>query len=380
MDGKAMVNTADPVTLWTLITLVSVLTGTCLLIAVAFIRRWQQTRYARFVHTLQRQYRPVLARLLSGEPSPSGIAALRELPLAQLELLLDPLFSKRKITERCMGFLHVLCAELGLIELWQSRLTNGHSAVPPSSENRAHRDSARRAGAGYRARAKSIRNLGTLRHRQSWPLLVDALDDRHPDIRLLALQSLAAIGEPESYPALRERLHAVAQGKSSSLPLQGLQAAMVAFEIACLPALLPSLRHADRQIRLRATEILRAMVFREAARRPRLTLTQEMLTPPIVEWLLSGLAVDTSSATRARASEVIVFLADPRATPVLRNLLLDQQWFVRLRTVHALAHLRQPVAPAPGYSGMLARSALAGARGGHPDSHIPWSRGQASAF
>ena len=41
----------------------------------------------------------------------------------------------------------------------------------------------------------------------------------------------------------------------------------------------------------------------------------------------------------------MVFLADPRATPVLRNLLLDPQWFVRLRTVRALAHLRQAAAP-----------------------------------
>ena len=84
--------------------LVSVVTGTCLLIAVAFIRRWQQIRYARYLHTLQRQYRPVLAKLLSGARSPSGIEALRELPLAELELLLDPLFSKRKITGAAPGF------------------------------------------------------------------------------------------------------------------------------------------------------------------------------------------------------------------------------------------------------------------------------------
>jgi hypothetical protein len=31
-----------------------------------FIRRWQQIRYARYVHTLQRRYRPVLAKVLSG--------------------------------------------------------------------------------------------------------------------------------------------------------------------------------------------------------------------------------------------------------------------------------------------------------------------------
>ena len=84
------------------------------------------------------------------------------------------------------------------------------------------------------------------------------------------LRSLAALGAPESFPVLRERLHAVAQGKSPSPPLQALQAAMASFDLTCAPALLPSLRHPDRQIRLCATEILRTMVRREAARQPRL--------------------------------------------------------------------------------------------------------------
>ena len=101
----------------------------------------------------------------------------------------------------------------------------------------------------------------------------------HPDIQLVALRSLAAVGAPESFPVLRDRLHAVVQGESPSPPLQALQAAMVSFDLACVPALLPSLRHANRQIRLHATEILRTMVCREAARQPRLTLTAEVAYP-----------------------------------------------------------------------------------------------------
>ena len=283
--------------------------------------------------------------MLSGAASPSGIEALRELPLADLELLLDPLFSKRKLTERCLVFLQALCAELGLIELWQSRLANGRPAASQSSGNGAHADLPDRAVMRYLLRAKSIRNLGTLRHRPSWPLLVNALDDRHPDIQLVALRSLAALGAPESFPVLRERLHAVVQGESPSPPLQALQAAMVSFDLTCVPALLPSLRHPDRQIRLHATEILRTMVRREAARQPGFTLTAELLTPPMVELLLTGLAVDASAEIRARAAEVIVFLADPRAPPCCVTFCCDHQWFVRLRTVRALAHLRQAAAP-----------------------------------
>jgi len=87
------------------------------------------------------------------------------------------------------------------------------------------------------------------------------------------------------------------------------------------------------------------MVCREAVRHPCFTLTEKLLTPPMVELLLTGLAVDISAEIRARAAEVLVFFEDPRATPVLQNLLLDPQWFVRLRTLRALAHLRQAAEP-----------------------------------
>ncbi len=340
-----MVNITNPVMQWASLILVSVMMGTCLLVAVAFFRRWQQIRYVRSVHILQREYRPVIAKLLSGAPNPSGIAALGELPLAELELLLDPLFSRRKLTARQLVFLHALCAELGLIELWQSRLANGHWAARKSWRNGTHHDAPDRPEMRYLLRAKSIRNLGTLRHRPSWRLLATALDDRHADIQSVALRSLAAIGAPESFVVLQERLHAVAQGKSRSPSLPVLQAAMVNFEVTCLPALLHSLSHPDRQIRLCATEILRTMVCREAARRPDPAFAQGLLPSPIVELLLTGLSVDTSSEIRARAAEVIIFLADPRATSVLRDLLGDRQWFVRLRTVQALARSCPTVAP-----------------------------------
>jgi HEAT repeat protein len=340
-----MVYIADPVTRWAFLILVSVVMGTCLLIAVAFIRRWQQIRYSRYIHTLQRRYRPMLAMVLAGARNPCGIEALRELPLADMEHLLDPLFARRKLSERQLVFLQALCAELGLIALWQKRTANGHLAASKSSDNTAPGDLPDRAVMRYVLRAKSIRNLGKLRHQPSWSLLVNALDDGHPDIQLVALRSLAALGAPEGFHVLRERLHAVVQGESTSPPTQSLLAAMASFDLACLPALLPSLCHANRQIRLHATEILQTMVCREAVRHPCFTLTEKLLTPPMVELLLTGLAVDISAEVRARAAEVLVFLDDPRATPVLHNLLLDPQWFVRLRTLRALAHLRQTAAP-----------------------------------
>ena len=344
MSNIAMTNLDTPSTYLALMILISVLSGTLLLIAVAFIRRWQQLRFSRYVHILQREYRPLVAKILSGVPCPSAVEALREIPLADRELVLDPYFSKRKLTDRQRVFLQALCAEIGLISLWQTRTASNLPPAAPLAENLAKDISPRNANESL-LQAKSIRNLGILGHRPSWMLLARALDARHPDIQLVALRSLAALRAPESFNVLQTRLHAVIEGQISYPPIQPLLAAMTSFEIDCVPALLPSLSHANRQIRLHSTEVMKMMVSREAIRQPAFALTEELLTPPVAEVLLTGLASDLSAEIRARAAEILVYLVDPRTPPVLHSLLFDPLWFVRLRTLRALAHWRQPAAP-----------------------------------
>ncbi len=332
-----MFNITDPVTRAALAVLVSVLAGTCLLILVAVFRRGMQIRFSRYVHYLRKQYRPILAKVLSTTRDTTGIEALRSLPLNDLELLLDPVFSKRKLPERCLGSLQSLCAELGLIKLWESRVANGHAVHPPRPRFDSGGMHADHPSLRHLLRAKSIRNLGTLRHRPSWPLLNMALDDRKVDIQMVALRSLAEMGAPESFPVLGDRLQSVVQGTASSPPLQGLRAAMVRFDHSCAPALMPSLLHPHRNVRYYAAEILRTMVYRHAAQDSAFALTPQIITPAMVEVILTLLPQDPNSDVRARAAEVMVFLGDTRTAPVLQTLLRDPQWFVRMRAVRALA-------------------------------------------
>jgi HEAT repeat protein len=329
-----MVNHLDPVTRLALVTLVSVLIGTCLLIAVAIFRRRQQTRYLRYVRSLESNYRPILATMLSGRPAAQGIDALRRLPLADLELLFDPLFSVGGVGHKHVAVLQALCAELGLIRLWQSRLTAGEE--PKARRGSAH-GTALRHTAPSLPRAKSIRNLGVLRHQPSWPLLFRHLDDPHADIQSVALRALATIGAPASFPALVGRLHAVVLGKFASPSPRALKTALASFDVTCSTALLSSLRDPHRRIRSLATNVLLVMVCREAALDPNFLLRPGICSPGIIEILLTNLWRDPSAEVRGRAAEVIAFLADPRATNVLHKLLFDPQWYVRLRAARALA-------------------------------------------
>jgi HEAT repeat protein len=111
--------------------------------------------------------------------------------------------------------------------------------------------------------------------------------------------------------------------------------------------LLPSLRHEDRRLRAQAIAILRMMVCRETECQPNLTLTQELLAPELVELLLTELATDSSADVRASSAEVIVYLADARVKSVMRKLIADGQWFVRLRAIRALSRLRHASASLP---------------------------------
>jgi HEAT repeat protein len=332
-----MIHLTDSATQWALALLLCVLTGTFLLIVLAMFRRWQHIRHMRYRHSLRSHYRSILAEALSGTASAYRTHLLRQLPLPALELLFDPLFSRRRVPEGRLAPLQALCAQLGLIKLWQQRLAEGEEMrnrpeSPPGASARIPRLSPQ-----LLQRAKAIRNLGVLRHEPSWPLLVRTLDDPHPDIQSVTLRALGAIHALASFPALLRRLHTVILEKGATPSLQALQAALVCFDLTSSAALFASLRHPHRQIRLIATDILRVMAGRNASREPDLLLGPEAISGEITALLVTNLWRDPSAGVRGHAAEVIAFLRDPRATTVLYELLFDPQWPVRLRTVQALA-------------------------------------------
>ena len=87
-----MFSTGDPLTQGAMTALICVGMGTCLVVWVALFRRWQQTHHDGYLESMQIRYRPLVVSWLAGTGTKAAIDMLRRLPLADLEVLFEPLF------------------------------------------------------------------------------------------------------------------------------------------------------------------------------------------------------------------------------------------------------------------------------------------------
>ena len=322
-----------------------ILLGTGFLIAVAIGRRFERERYFRRLDALRQQYGPVVSALLAGRLDHKAVLeSLRSISGPDRTSMLERLCLEQKPEPAQRPVLRRLCEDLGLVEVWQRDLVGefreesfGDSLSRPEGLLR------RVSRLNFLVRARSAEHLRLVRCQPSWPLLVQALDDPHPDVQAAAAGALGALREPQSFPALVERLHASVLGPPASLSLQSVKAAVVSFPLRQSIDLLPSLQHSHPRIRLVAADVIREMVDREVAAEGDSVLRSDVFGAELVEIYLTRLCSDESPEVRGRAAPVIACVpegacsGDPQLTTVLVRLLDDPQWFVRLHTVRALA-------------------------------------------
>jgi len=318
---------------------ITVLLGTGALIIMAVARRQRRESYFRRIDDLRQRYGPVIASMLSQKLEyERGRDVLKGISGVDRDYVLEQLCLEKKPTPDQVPILRRLCEDLGLVRLWQQRLS-GQLGIASIRDTLASPEGIlHRVGRlHFLLRAKAADNLGIIQHRASWPLLVKALEDPHPDVQAVAVRSLAAIQEPASFGPLVERLHAVILKPSTRLSLRSIKTALISFPLKQAVGLIPSLTHAHRRIRFLATDIIREMVERQAAWDEDFVLDAQVFPAELGNIFLGQLCFDENPDVRARSAPVISFLADPRSTPVLLTLLEDAQWFVRLHAVRALA-------------------------------------------
>ena len=319
--------------------LVAVLLATFSLALAAVRRRRQREKYFQRLDGIRSRYKPILAAILSREREyESGLEELRKISGPDREFILEKLLLEKPPEVDHVPILRRLSEDLGLVELWQMHLKDEFKGIRGKRALRHPEGFLERfRGLRFLLRAKAAENLGLIRHQPSLTLLVRALKDPHPDVRTVAVRSLGFIHDPEGFDALQELLHAVILGPSTQVSLRTVKSALISFPLSEAARFTPSLKHEEGRIRFLATDILREIVEQEAASHTGFRLNASNFPGELQELFLAGLSSDAHPDVRARAAPVIAYIEDSRSIPVLRKMLDDSEWFVRLHTVRGLA-------------------------------------------
>jgi HEAT repeat protein len=315
------------------------------LVAFVFVRRGYRYLYFRRLDEVRARCGPVLEGMLAGSTRyEDGFRHLSSFAQGRSRDCLEALLmaDKNPPPERA-AILARLCENLGLATQWRCRLaerTSEHHARPGRIP-RCQRGLLRRLRPlSFVLRAEAAENLGIIRHRPSWPLLVEAVGDPHPSVRSAAAQALGRIQEPRSFPALAERLKSTAIERAPEISLRSLKMALISFPAALAAHLRPLLESPHPRVRFLASDVVSGLVQRQGEDRSGGNPEKDRLPPGIAEIFLSRLWLDGNPDVRARAADVLGHLEDKRAAQALLQLAEDPQWFVRLHAVRALAHHR----------------------------------------
>lgn len=314
--------------------------GTAALVALAIARRQRREKYFQRIDEMRQRFSPVISEIINQKTEfEKGFDALNK-GITGLDrvYILEQLLLEKPPRPAQIPLLRRLCEDLGLVEIWQRRLAGKFDVGTLHDALSRPEGIVQRIGRlGFLVRATSAEYLRIVQHKASWPLLVTALNDRHPDVQSVAARALAAIEEPKSFPALVERFHKMILRPTGKMSLRTIKSALVCFPLNQCSALLPSLTHTHPRIRFLSVDIIREMVERKESQDEDFILDSRLFPTVMADLFLTKLCFDNNADVRARSARIIANLADGRATPVLLTLLEDSEWFVRLHTVRALA-------------------------------------------
>ncbi len=322
---------------WTLKVAGIILSASVAFVFLISFRRYRRNGYFRRFDRLRESCQPVIADILSSRIDyQQGLRELRLRTGRDRIHLLERLCFESPVNSEEFPRLRRLCEDLGLVSAWQERLSGRQAPL-----------SLPFGLLSFAGRASSAEYLGRIEHQPSWPLLVSALEDPHPDVRSVAARALGAIREPRSFPGLLRHLHQAVLTPSSRLSYRTLKTSLAQFPLDQAIELLASLEHPHPRIRFAATDLIREMVASQAAAQPDFTLAPPVFPSQLACVFLHRLAADSDPDIRARAAAVIgrfaemVYAASETPAQVLAKLADDSCWFVRMHAVRTMAGSRR---------------------------------------
>ena len=322
--------------------------GTGSLIALALVLRQQREMHSREINELRRLTLPIFSSLTAGtldyQTAREALGEILPSRPGRAQMVEQLLFDGKSPPSNRVRVLRRLAMDFGVVELWEGTLLRCSEPVSwRQAVSRPERALGRIRAFHFLRRAQSAERLGLIGHAPSWPLLVGALEDPQAQVRSAAAFALGAIAEPQSFPALLERLQNIVLIPSAGLSLRHIKAALVCFPLRQASELVGLLQHPHPRVRFLAADVVREMVDRSrctAGAEEVPILKAADFAPELASLFLTRLVFDENPDVRARTAPVIARLDDPRATSRLVTLLNDVQWFVRLHAVRALAQPR----------------------------------------
>jgi len=182
-------------------------------------------------------------------------------------------------------------------------------------------------------KALAVDNLAQLTPEWAFVFCAEGLLDPGMEVRVMAMRGLGKTKLRPALPHLFREMERCIMEKSD-LSLRGVKTALIEFGIDDLVSYTPYLTHANPRFRFFVVDSAREICNRAAIGG---VLNKNDFSPEFCEAVLGHSAVDSFSDVRARAASIVKHFRDKRAVETLRNLLADENEFVRLHAVRACA-------------------------------------------
>jgi HEAT repeat protein len=311
-----------------------------------FYRRLSRQRYFETKDAARARFKPVIERFVAEEMTvDQGVGVLQEATsAAERDAVEEVLLNK--ITPEIAGRASELFFALGYVDRW-ARLAFGKKRAAQLVEKSVKRQEvpiSTKPDTGVRAyfrklrlfsvpRAVAVDHLGRLAPEYAQVFLAEALHDPGTEVRRFAVAAMGRRQHPAAIPLLFDELRKAIEA-GNDVSLRSTKAALVCYELDDLHHFVPFVAHPHRRMRFFAIDIIREICNRAA----RDTLLNKNDFPPeLYDVVLDRAVVDEFSDVRARSAAVVKHFRDARALKALRDLIADDNDFVRLHAVRASA-------------------------------------------
>jgi HEAT repeat protein len=307
-------------------------------------RRLTRQSFFKEKDSARERFRPVVQDLLAGRLTPEQAIVVLSRGTSDAEK--DAIWSLLHSTDpdgrmKCT----LVLFGLGRVEQWSQAafgrkrtsellemIKKNQPYTPPARATQASR-AVNKLKVKSVPKSLAVDNLAQLSPEWALVFCAEGLLDPSMEVRVMAMRGL---GKTKLRPALphlfREMERCISE--KSDLSLRGVKTALIEFGIEDLASYTPYLTHENPRFRFFVVDSAREICNRAAQGG---VLNKNDFSPEFCEKILNYSAVDSFSDVRARAGSIVKHFRDKRAVETLRNLLKDENEFVRLHSVRACA-------------------------------------------